>query len=142
MKKSAKLVTLLLLVVMVMSVCLTGCAPDTVEDAKAKMTDKGYSVIAIPLGAGGAFSAIKSDDKEVKTVFAIMFADEETLKAEKDNIENTFKSMYTNKIDAQIKAEKDADKKQALKDAKAAVEVKVSGKWLAVGSKKAVSDLL
>ena len=98
MKKSAKLVTLLLVVVMIMAVCLTGCAPKTIDDANKKLADAGYvtapkvisDVVMVPVNAvlstqkitaEGVIAAVKSDDKKGDSlVIAMLFSDKDVAK--------------------------------------------------------------
>ena len=106
MKKSAKLVTLLLLVVMVMTVCLVGCAPKTVEDANKKLTDAGYvaapkeisDLVMLPVNAvlstqkitaEGVVAAVKEDDKKGDSlVIAMLFSDKDVAKKAGDAIKS------------------------------------------------------
>ena len=147
MKKSAKLVTLLLLVVMVMTVCLVGCAPKTADDAKAKLEDKGYKVTVIDgskagvtiAGMQAVITAYKTGDKN-DYVSAIMFDSKES--AEKYYA--TFEEDYNaerEELKNEIKNEKNEDKKAKLQAAYDSMVIKKNGQWIAAGNKDGVKAL-
>ena len=166
MKKSAKLITLLLLVVMVMSVCLTGCgAPKDINEAKTKLKEAGYEVLvtentkADDYGVILTFIASKKEDKKAED-----FKDKDDYYEYLNNLNVLSGSVFDSEENAKFygkymkkqleieelewnyilkndkKSAKEKEYAQKMLDKK--LTVKQSGKWVVYGKKDAVKVIM
>ena len=114
-----------LILVVLTCLCFAACAPSNIEKAKDKMTEAGYTIVAasedaVPgvEGSVGSIMAVKGAD----TLLGNVTGEGETLSAVLFESSKAAKEYYNNNKD---KAEEDDN-------------VKLSGKWVIVGTEDAI----
>ena len=142
MKKSAKLVTMVLLVA-VLSVCLTACAPASIDEITTNLEKNNFSYEVVEATSlGGLNNIIYIKDKEDKKITAEVycFNSSEQADAYYEQTVAKEKEAFDKNIQERLEKAKDEKEKEKINKEKETFAVKKAGNFISKGYKVIVDS--